>query len=339
MQLNLHHIAPASWLKAFDVAAETLECKEIQVNLDREIGDRFSDLVLPGLKLLEDKRGKDCRISLSLGESTSMDDALAMLAYLRSTSQCKALTIGFKPAVPSAIYTLLTGLPQTHVEKLSLNFSMPDALQELLIPALRNPHLEELVLSSAGLDDFGAALLAAVLAHNSGLKSLALIHNRIGTAGTLNLACAIAAHPGLQRFSYTQRKLDQTAWCALGDALARARGIQDIAISEVEMKDDSLTAFLENVCTRTNLAHLNISGSPVSQDSWPLLGRLVSNNHGLRRLNIFAMEECEALTAFTKVLENAAAPLTVRYNPIEDKVKAVFQQAARHNPLLHVEPN
>ncbi|MGI4848150.1 MAG: hypothetical protein ACRYGK_08450 [Janthinobacterium lividum] len=339
LHISLDFLPHSLWAQAIASVTTASQWQTLFISLYRLEPEKFIDHGGNALRAIHYGPGMQ-RLELGLNSVFSVNDAFALLGYLRATPQCKSVEINPGADTCIAIKILAQGLPETDVDEFKIGQDLKSEQQSILGAVLCNPKLQHFSGVGVSLNGDIAEHLSNLLKNNSGLRSLLLAHNNLTENDAISLAQGIASHPALESLNFSNDDIGIGGWAALGEAIAANANLANVRLPNSDWTDltmplEEAVAFIAPLSNATRLLHLDWQRCPLTVETLPYLHKLVQNNPAMFALGCLFITDMEIAKSLTTLLADISHPLTVDCRG-SDEVCAFFATVCRPNPLLHL---
>ena len=197
--------------------------------------------------------------------------------------------------------------------------------------------LTEVDLSSAEINDFGAAVISVVLERNSSLTHLDLSFNCIHEDVASLLSKALKANSSLTSLNLEGNVIGEDGASSLSKALKANSSLTDLNLSDNRIGDNGASFLSQALKANSSLTNLNLSINSIGDAGASSLSKALKANSSLTNLNLsFSKIGDAGASSLSEALKanSSLAGLNLRHNSIGNAGASSLSDALTANSSL-----
>ena len=198
--------------------------------------------------------------------------------------------------------------------------------------------LTEVDLSSAEINDFGAAVISVVLERNSSLTHLDLSFNCIHEDVASLLSKALKANSSLTSLNLEGNVIGEDGASSLSKALKANSSLTDLNLSDNRIGDNGASFLSQALKANSSLTNLNLSINSIGDAGASSLSKALKANSSLTNLNLsFSKIGDAGASSLSKALKanSSLTDLDLRDNSIGDSGASCLSKALKANSSMN----
>jgi len=301
--------SPEAMLLASDLSKAGVSGSLTELNL------QYNELGEEGAKVMADAlHGNDSLTSISLLANEFDDATVAMLLKLKEEKPTLTTLCGLKPGQKEANFAGW-GLTAQVAKLLAPEVVASDTMEEVNLDGFALPvkaikgtkAVQDLQFNGKRLGTPSTVVIGALVAVNTSLMSLKLLHNHIGTAGAKPLAAALLVNNSLvevnldgfalpvkelkgtepvDSLNFSGQELNVASAVVIGALVGVNASITSLNVSENKIGAEGLKPLADALHTNKSLTELNVCLNDIGPEAGKPLADALRVNESLKNLNM-----------------------------------------------------